>query len=292
MLLDWGAHHNVECAVSVLSILYLYNYLFKGNKKVVARALVDPEQQEPEPEDEEPVDEIDLYVKGRLLCAHDCTNRALGYETYPATQPSVATITVKTKSQVDYYTSKKTMCDMYVYIESRHIQSLQHMTFEQLFTEYYATYETPTATRLNRGEEYCYEIKSPNNKKLYIFKYVDKKPHIVRIEMLYPSVGDPWYLRLILRKRPIQNWKDALCWPPLGEEGSTEYVNHQLAARAAGYLVGELFDEAMECFTEAVVSRDRTPQSLRGLFATLTLEGFVTGIGYMLRSCCCSATSL
>jgi hypothetical protein len=278
MLLDWGAHHNVESATSVLSILYIYNYLFKGCKKVIARAMIDMEQQQQQEEDDEPVDETEVYLKGRLLCAHDCTNRALGYETYPATQPSVATITVKTQSQVAFHTSKKTMCDMYVYMESRHIDSLQNMTFEQFFTEYYATYETPTAARLNRGQNYCYEIKSPReDKKLYIFKYVDNKPHIVRMEMLYPSVGDAWYLRLILRKRPIKSWKDALCWPAQGEEGSIQYVNYQLAARAAGYLVGELYDEAFDCFTEAVVSRDRTPHSLRGLFATLTLDGFVTG---------------
>ena len=274
ILVDWGAHHNVESSTSVLSILYLYNYLFKGNKKVVARALLDPEAHN----EEEAVDEIDLYVKGRLLCAHDAVNRGLGYETYPASQPSVATIAVKTELQVAYYTQKHTMTDMYVYIHTRYIHALKDMTFEQLFTTYYATYERPTNTRLSRGEEYCYEIKSPSpSKQLFVFKYVEKKDHIVRMEMLYPSIGDAWYLRLILQKRAIKNWKDARCWPPIEEEGSIEYANHQLAARAAGYLVGELFDEGQLCFAEAVLSHDRTPASLRSLFATLTLDGFVTG---------------
>ena len=274
ILVDWGAHHNVESSTSVLSILYLYNYLFKGNNKVIGRALRDPDQVG---DDVEPIDEIDVYVKGRMLCAHDATNRGLGYDTYPASQPSVATITVKTESQVAFFTSKRSMCDMYVYMNTRHIDALKDMTFEELFTEYYATYEKPTTARLNRGEEYSYKIKSPSSKPLYVFKYIDKRDHIVRMEMLYPSVGDAFYLRLILKKRAVKSWKDARCWPPLDEEGSVEYVNHQLAARAAGYLVGELFDEAYLCFSEAVVSEDRTPASLRGLFATLTLEGFVTG---------------
>ena len=274
ILIDWGAHHNVESSTSVLSILYLYNYLFKGNKKVVARALLDPEH---ENEGVEAIDEIEIYVKGRLLCAHDAVNRGLGYETYPASQPSVSTIAVKTEAQVAFYTHKRTMCDMYVYMNTRHIYTLKDMTFEELFTLYYATYEKPTNTRLSRGEEFCYEIPSPSSKKLFVFKYLEKKTHIVRMEMLYPSVGDAWYLRLILQKRPIKNWKDARCWPPIDEEHSIEYANHQLAARAAGYLVGELFDEAFLCFGEAVVSQDRTPASMRGLFATLTLDGFVTG---------------
>ena len=34
MLLDWGAHLNLEFCGSTYTALYLYNYLFKGNKKV------------------------------------------------------------------------------------------------------------------------------------------------------------------------------------------------------------------------------------------------------------------
>jgi len=34
MLLDWGAHMNLEFCGSTYTALYLYKYLFKGNKKV------------------------------------------------------------------------------------------------------------------------------------------------------------------------------------------------------------------------------------------------------------------
>ena len=37
LLLDWEGHINVEYAGSTFSVLYLYKYLFKGNKKVKAR---------------------------------------------------------------------------------------------------------------------------------------------------------------------------------------------------------------------------------------------------------------
>ena len=36
LLLDWEGHINVEYAGSTYSVLYLYKYLFKGNKKVKA----------------------------------------------------------------------------------------------------------------------------------------------------------------------------------------------------------------------------------------------------------------
>ena len=52
--------------------------------------------------------------------------------------------------------------------------------------------------------------------------------------------------------------------------------SYQTAATTAGYLNGELFDEGIECFTEAVHSHILTPQRLLEIFAMLTLDGFHT----------------
>lgn len=270
MLLDWGAHLNVESATSVLSILYLYDYLFKGNGKVIAHALSSEEI-------DAMVDEINIYLKGRILCGHDAFNRGLGYDTYPPTFPSVTSIAVKTESQVRYYVSKGVMTDMYVYMATRHIPALAPLTFQQLFTMYFATYDTPTTARLERGAEYAYEILSPSSKRLYVCKYIRQTVHIVCLEMLFPNVGDAFYVRLILRHRAVSSWIDLRSFPPVGEVGSVEYVNHQDAARAAGYLVEELYDEALVCFQEAVLTRDRTPTALRALFSSFTVDGFNTG---------------
>ena len=104
MLLDWQAHMNVEAVVTILCVLYLFSYVFKGNKKVIACAAGQTPESTPFAKD--PVtstNEVALYVKGRLLCANDAIGRGLGYPTYPASSPSCKSIAVKTKSQADFY---------------------------------------------------------------------------------------------------------------------------------------------------------------------------------------------
>ena len=278
MLCDWMGHLNTESVISIFSVLYLYSYLYKGNKKVRAEALEDKEEGAPasSPNDS---DEIRMHLNGRLLCAHDACSRALGYETYPQTEPSCKTVTVKTEAQVRFYLKEGLATDVYVYFEAQKIHDLRQrdFTFKDFYKEYYYSYDVPTQGRRNRGAEFCFEIKSPkSDRKLFILKYVKDPVHIVRMKMLYPSAGDSWYLRLILQKRAVKSWKDARSYPPEGEEGSVEYANHQLAARSAGYLVNDILEEGKLCFDEAMLCVDRTPHSLRGLFATLTLEGFVT----------------
>jgi hypothetical protein len=166
--------------------------------------------------------------------------------------------------------------DMQVYFDSMQIQALRHLKMEDFFSRYHATYTQPTFLMAARGNQSCFLISQPSARKpQWIQKYVRDPEHIVRLEMLYPTMGDIWYLRLILRKRPVIDWEDALSWPPKGQSGSTIYPSHQAAALKAGYLTGELFDEAIDCFDEALIYN--TPPQLRRLVATLTLQGFVTG---------------
>ena len=269
-MLDWKAHLNVEFTANPHSILYLYSYLLKGWKKVTGQATSD----DPTISNDGIADEVDIYVKGRLLCAHDATGRALGYPTYPATEPACKVVAVKTEAQVNFFLAEKRATDMYLYMASRNIAAVCNLSFVDFFRQYYGTYTAPTQARRARGD--YFEIPSPDpSKRLYVFKYHVQPNHIVRVEMLFPSVGDAWYLRLILRMRPVVDWEDARSYPPKGQLGSTVYASHQEAAQRAGYLVGELFDEAMLCFAEAMV--DSTPHVLRGLFCVLTLDGFVTG---------------
>ena len=269
MLLDWRAHMNVEAAMSAVAILYLYDYLFKGNKKAVAEAL-----REANPDGSENADEIEAYLKGRLLCANDATARAFGHSNYPKNEPGCITIHVKSKKAVDYLLKEHKSCDMYGYLQSQQIPALKHLKFDEFYKFFHVDFKPPSSRR-QLGVDY-FEIRSPSNKPLYIYKYVHVIEHIVRIEMLYPSSGDLWFLRLIVRTRPVSSFEDALSWPPQGSPGSILYKTHQLAALAAGLLDDDEYNEAYLCLKEAVICADKTPKALRGLFAVLTLQGFVT----------------
>jgi hypothetical protein len=78
--------------------------------------------------------EIDLYLKGRHLCAMDACWRAFGYHTYPASCPSVTTIKVKTPDQVEFLLSEKKSCDLLVYMHRP--QDLKDLTYTQVFKKF------------------------------------------------------------------------------------------------------------------------------------------------------------
>lgn len=277
MLLDWQAHMNVEVVVSILCILYLFSYVFKGNKKVIACAAGHTPETTPFASDAPTgTNEVEIYVNGRLLCANDAIGRGLGYPTYPASSPNCKSISVKTQSQAKFYATDNKSTDIQVYFTALTIHpALRHYTMEKFYRDYHAEYKAPTASMIARGEGFSYEITLEGAKKRqWVVKYVRDQDHIVRLEMLYPSMGDIWYLRLILRNRPVVDWEDAMSWPPKGQDNSRVYVSYQQAAFASNYLVGGLYDEAKICFDEAVTTQN--PGELLNLLATLTLQGFVT----------------
>jgi hypothetical protein len=78
--------------------------------------------------------EIDLYLKGRHLCAMDACWRAFGYHTYPASSPSVTTIKVKSPDQVEFLRSEGKSCDLLVYMNRP--QALKDLTYTQVFSKY------------------------------------------------------------------------------------------------------------------------------------------------------------
>jgi hypothetical protein len=61
-------------------------------------------------------DEIRLYIRGRFLCSMDAVWRTLGYQTYPATEPSVFTVKCKLPEQVKLLRVDGKCCDMLVYL--------------------------------------------------------------------------------------------------------------------------------------------------------------------------------
>jgi hypothetical protein len=78
--------------------------------------------------------------------------------------------------------------------------------------------------------------------------------------------GDVFYLQLILLESPKVSWDDAKSF------NGTQYHSFQQAAIAAG-LVTEV-TAALECFN--IFKEVSTGPQLRGLFASMTIQGFPT----------------
>jgi hypothetical protein len=109
---------------------------------------------------------------------------------------------------------------------------------------------------------------------LYLYRRVLGEEIICRLEMLYVTAGEAWYLRLIVKNMPIYSYEDALT-----VNGRT-YATFQHAAIAHGFV--QDVDETLLCFLEAANFGDYggdvhlTASSLRGLFCHLTLAGYPT----------------
>ena len=94
ILLDWEGHANFEFAASTYCVFYLFSYICKGNKKVdlVLNNTSDICE----------TDEINLFLRGRMLTSMDAVWRIFGYKTYPATEPYICLIKVKLPKDLQF----------------------------------------------------------------------------------------------------------------------------------------------------------------------------------------------
>lgn len=161
------------------------------------------------------------------------------------------------------------ICDIHVYFNRPSI--LSNLTYTKFFQQY--TYSNKCPTRFNTMEinnndsSHIFKINMlPLSKTIFLFKRNEKSKSITRLEMVPLTIGEKWYLRLILYSRPVLTFKDART-----VNGIT-YSTFQLAALAAHLVDDE--NEVTIAFQWAILSS--TPSELRTLFVIMTTEGFPT----------------
>jgi len=211
LLLEWEGHINVEYAGSSYSVLYLYKYLYKGNKKVKANFIDNTEGIQKD-------DEINLYLRGRLLSAMDVMWRLCGFHTYPASSPSVSSIKVKLPEQTELLHDDGKVCDMSVYFARP--APLAGLKYAEVFTKF--TYARTLPERFKNGrildetqfdrddftvDNFCMEITNKfqflmvQRKHLYLYSRARReKRNIVRMGHLPPTAGEAFFLRILLDK--------------------------------------------------------------------------------------------
>jgi len=104
------------------------------------------------------------------------------------------------------------------------------------------------------------------SKNYFVYKRNENCKNITRLEMVPLTVGEKWYIRLILYNKPVVSFKDARTI-----DGIT-YPTFQQAALAAGLVEDK--NEATTAFQWATVYS--TPSELRTLFIIMTTQGFPT----------------
>jgi hypothetical protein len=121
-----------------------------------------------------------------------------------------------------------------------------------------------------------FEITIPQLKRNPIFIYTRTSTQCVcRVEVVYVTAGDIFFLYLIMKNRAVISFEDAMT------VDDVRYATFQQSAVASGYVKDR--KEALECYRNVAENTltpqgdiHLTPANLRGLFCHLTLEGYPT----------------
>ena len=277
LLVDWNGHMNVEYAGSTYTVLYLYKYLFKGNRKEKARiaALGVTE--------EEQKDEILMYLRGRIICAMDSMWRFFHFQTYPGANPAVVKINVKLPDHVNLLLQDSKLSKMTVYFARPQI------LHNYKFTEFYHHFDYtrgPLPKRFTgetlwteggqvdfRQDHFCVDLTPKfrtltyNRQKAYLYsKDPTHEKSIIRMGWLYPNVGDIYYLRLLMYNRPAMSFEE------YRTHNAIIHSTFQQSAVAHGYV--DDMTEVISAFEHLLLLS--TPAELRAFVVTVTIEGFPT----------------
>jgi len=290
--LNWDGHANLTYSGSTFCVLYLYNYLFKGKKKIkmgfAAGGVVPSAGSPARPLPPRPDDEIGNYFMARRLCVNDALWRALGFQTYPSTTPVVKPIKVRMPEFVTNFSKSKKYCDVEIYFLRKSHPALwllsEAATYQEFFKQFVYSFDKPTKAFIRSNEPY-FEIKDPtNNKRRSLFiKKRAKNDVIVRLATVPFKSGEPWYLRLILKNRAVESFKDCRCqWDNVAQDyyrdADGNAVVHKTFQTAAvqNLYVEDGKNECLTVFKTSIEEDHEKPSALRVLFVTLTENGFPT----------------
>lgn len=264
MILDWEGHINHEPAAQRFTVLYLFKYLFKGSKK-----------ESIEIRKSRNIDEIKEYAYGKMLSASDAAWRLLGFQNCPKSVPSSVLIKVKSEDQIKAIVGDGKVCDLIVYffrlqstvpLPDALIRELQDLKFTDFFQKWTFKYKGATDEMTFKSYELQIPI-LPKSKRIWVVKRRNEgKSVIVRMNSVYITMGEIWYIRLLLLHKAAVSMID------LKTVQGVICKSFQDAAIKEGFVDDSL--AAKLCFCE--FRELQTPSELRTLFVTLTLNGYPT----------------
>ena len=303
ILEDWDGHVNVEYCGSHYTPIYLYKYVFKGAKKEKFRLT--------NADDIADDDEINLHIRAQVISSMDSMWRVMGYSTYPATHPSVIIVHAQTPETIQQYATDGKVTDLYVYLNRPQLirtgtteplppehkgKTMNELTYLEFYTIYCYSRKLRKSKQNKPTDEgrLWWKLTLPNGVELFVTKRERPDECIVRMNMLYSSAGEVYYLRLLLNTYPTRTLKDFLTRHysngleneanaadnhsagEVNENGEIQYIRAANTFQEACLFNGLLNDvkEAMTCFEYAMITG--TPPLLRNLFITQTVQGFPT----------------
>ena len=242
--------HSIHCIsnITVVHVIYKFTYIH-----TIFRYTVNPDSQ----------DEVKDYIDARYLSASKAAWRIFGFQINHR-EPSVSPLPIHLPGcdQVIFEEgSEQTALQSTVLMLDRYLSRPEDNTFNDIkYCEYYEQYMVSNTIPRTTTTVWRDQVR---DHQMYVYRRLRGKK-ICRMNMLYPSSGEVFYLKLLLLHTTPRSFLLARTID------GTVHESFQAAARALG-----LVDDNTEgelCFTEAVES-GYSPVQLRCLLVTLTMDG-------------------
>ena len=220
-------------------------------------------------------DEIKLYLRGRMLSSMEACWRVFGYQIYPASDPPVTTIKIKSKFQIEELQQRRKTCDFEIWLNRPLL--FYNVKYVDFYTLYDYSYNCPARFNDNNIQHntsnitienfQCTIIKLKNiSKNIYLFKLIEAK--IIRLFPVDYKAGEKWYFRILVFNVVFTSFDNAyMC-----ANDNQRYDSYQECCQAYGLF--RRINEAETVFLESLT--DHVPSELRSLFVILTLQGYPT----------------
>jgi len=214
------------------------------------------------------IDEIEEYWNGRYHASTEAIWRIMGYNITKKT-PSVTSLPVHGPNTIHnrrYATRRGTgslsALERYFFRPdgSFNVNGSVRNFSDLLYSEYFQLFRLQSYDPIQavKHPEWLLERQLPSDvPPMHIILRSHKKRHVTRLQPVRLSLGDVFYLRVLLQNRPTHSFED------LRTVNGTTHQTFQQACIALGLFSDET--EAEYCFTEAVESL-RTPFQMRLLF--------------------------
>ncbi len=134
MMMDWHLHINVEYSGSAYCALYLYKYCYKGATRK-ERIDLSFEQEH------DSLNEIKLFIYGRIMCSMSAVWRMYGYQDYPALEPAVCAFKVRTGAQLKDFIQQNKVTDLQVYYNPP--GELEYLRYTKFLQQYNTLSQLP-----------------------------------------------------------------------------------------------------------------------------------------------------
>ena len=136
-----------------------------------------------------------------------------------------------------------------------------------------------TRNHTNMEGRYWWHVVLPNNVGIYVTERIKPQDCVVRMNMIYPTAGEIYYLRLLFLHIPTRSYEELksttnFAYYPTSHPNVNDDFTKTFQESCEMNLLLEDENEAIQCFQEAMVFC--TPQELRNLFIIQTLQGFST----------------